>query len=146
MARSDVQVKTGLIDGRYLAGEYEFFRNLYGLFTKKVLHRRVKKFAGALARDIHPRHQKYEDPAYVLEPNVKEGEGGLRDFQIGRWVIRARYKTDRWDSILFPEHFQRLDKSLQFLWAVRNQLHILSERRQDELNFEYQEKIAPIPG
>jgi [protein-PII] uridylyltransferase len=146
MARSDVQVKTGLIDGRYLDGEYEFFLNLYGLFTKKVLHRRVQKFAGALARDIHPRRQKYEDPAYVLEPNIKEGEGGLRDFQVGRWIIRAKYKTDRWDSILFPDHSRMLDKSIQFLWAIRNHLHLLSERRQDDLTFELQEKIAPLLG
>ncbi len=146
MARSDIQVKTGLIDGRYLDGEYEFFRNLYGLFTKKVLHRGVQKFAEALARDIHPRRQKYEDPAYVLEPNIKEGEGGLRDFQIGRWIIRAKYKTDRWESILFPDHSRMLDKSIQFLWAIRNHLHLLSGRRQDDLTFELQEKIAPLLG
>ena len=81
-----------------------------------------------------------------LEPNIKEGEGGLRDFQIGRWIIRAKYKTDRWDSILFPDHSRMLEKSLQFLWAVRNQLHLLSGRRQDDLTFELQEKIAPILG
>ena len=146
MAQSDLHVKTSLIDGRYLDGEYEFFRNLYDLFTKKVLHRKVRKFAEALAKDLYLRHQKYEDPAYVLEPNIKEGEGGLRDFQIGRWIIRAKYKTDRWDSILFPDHSRMLDKSIQFLWAVRNQLHLLSGRRQDDLTFELQEKIAPILG
>ena len=146
MAQSDLQIKTGLIDGRYLDGEYEFFRKLYGLFTKRVLHRTVRRFAGGLAKDLHLRHQKYEDPAYALEPNIKEGEGGLRDFQIGRWIIRAKYKTDRWDSILFPDHSRMLEKSLQFLWAVRNNLHLLSRRRQDNLTFEFQEKIAPILG
>jgi len=146
MAQSDLHVKTSLIDARYLDGEYEFFRNLYHLFTKKVLHRKVQKFAEALSQDLHPRHQKYEDPAYVLEPNIKEGEGGLRDFQIGRWIIRAKYKTDRWDSILFPDHSRMLDKSIQFLWAIRNHLHLLSGRRQDDLTFELQEKIAPILG
>jgi [protein-PII] uridylyltransferase len=146
MAQSDLHVKTSLIDARYLDGEYEFFRNLYHLFTKKVLHRRVQKFAEALSQDLHPRHQKYEDPAYVLEPNIKEGEGGLRDFQIGRWIIRAKYKTDRWDSILFPDHSRMLDKSIQFLWAIRNHLHLLTGRRQDDLTFELQEKIAPILG
>lgn len=146
MAQSDLQIKTGLIDGRYLDGEYEFFRKLYGLFTKKVLHRTVQKFAEGLAKDLYLRNQKYEDPAYALEPNIKEGEGGLRNFQIGRWIIRAKYKTDRWDSILFPDHSRMLDKSLQFLWAVRNQLHLLSGRRQDNLTFEFQEKIAPILG
>ena len=146
LAQSDLHVKTSLIDARYLDGEYEFFRNLYHLFTKKVLHRKVQKFAEALSQDLHPRHQKYEDPAYVLEPNIKEGEGGLRDFQIGRWIIRAKYKTDRWDSILFPDHSRMLDKSIQFLWAIRNHLHLLSGRRQDDLTFELQEKIAPILG
>jgi len=146
MAQSDLQIKTGLIDGRYLDGEYEFFRKLYSLFTKKVLHRTVQKFAEGLAKDLYLRSQKYEDPAYALEPHIKEGEGGLRDFQIGRWIIRAKYKTDRWDSILFPDHSRMLDKSLQFLWAVRNQLHLLSGRKQDNLTFELQEKIAPILG
>jgi len=146
MAQSDLQIKTGLIDGRYLDGEYEFFRKLYSLFTKKVLHRTVQKFAEGLAKDLYLRSQKYEDPAYALEPHIKEGEGGLRDFQIGRWIIRAKYKTDRWDSILFPDHSRMLDKSLQFLWDVRNQLHLLSGRKQDNLTFELQEKIAPILG
>ena len=146
MAQFDLHAKTGLIDGRYLDGEYEFFRNLYTLFAKKVLHRKVRKFAGALTRELHSRHRKYEDPAYVLEPNVKEGEGGLRDFQIGRWIIRAKYKTDRWDSILFPDLSRTLVSSLQFLWTLRNQLHLLSGRRQDDLTFELQEKIAPILG
>jgi [protein-PII] uridylyltransferase len=146
MAQSDLHIKTGLIDGRYLDGEYEFFRKLYGLFTKKILHRKVQEFAEALAEDLSLRSQKYKDPAYALEPNIKEGEGGLRDFQIGRWIIRAKYKTDRWDSILFPDHSRMLEKSLQFLWAVRNQLHLLSGRKQDHLTFELQEKIAPVLG
>ncbi|NWG01513.1 MAG: [protein-PII] uridylyltransferase [Syntrophaceae bacterium] len=146
MAQSDLHVKTSLIDGRYLDGEYEYFRNLYSHLMKNVLHHQVRQFAESLAKELHIRHQKYEDPAYTLEPNIKEGEGGLRDFQIGRWLIRAKYKTDRWDSILFPDHSQMLDKSVQFLWAIRNQLHLLSGRRQDDFIFELQEKIAPILG
>lgn len=146
MSRSDLYVKTGLIDGRYLDGEFELFRNLYSLFLRKVLNRGVRKFVGALAKDIHLRHQRYQDPVHILEPNVKEGPGGLRDFQIARWMIRAKYKTDRWDSLLIPDHARNLEKSVQFLWAIRNQLHLLSERRQDDLTFEFQERIAPILG
>ena len=145
-AQSDLQIKTSLIDGRYLDGEYEFFRNLYDLFSKKVLHRKIWKFAESLAQDLYRRRRRYKDSAYVLEPNIKEGEGGLRDFQIGRWVVRAKYKTDRWDSILFPDHSRTLDRSLQFLWALRNQLHLFSGRRQDDLTFEWQEKVAPVLG
>jgi len=146
MAQSDLHVKTSLMDARYLDGEYEFFRRLYGLFTKKVLHRKVQKFAEGLAKDLSLRNQKYQDPNYALEPNIKEGEGGLRDFQVGRWIIRAKYKTDRWDSVLFPDHSRMLEKSLQFLQAVRNQVHFSAERRQDDLTFEMQEKIAPELG
>ncbi len=146
MAQSDLYTKTSLIDGRYLDGEYELFRSFYDLFLKEVLHRKVRNFAEALIRDLALRHQKYEDPNYALEPNIKEGEGGLRDFQAGRWIIRAKYKTDRWDSILFPDHSRSLEKSLQLLWAIRNQLHLLSGRRQDDLTFELQEKISPLLG
>ncbi len=146
MAQSDLHLKTGLIDGRYLDGEFELFRKLYFLFVKKVLHKKVDKFAEALANDIYIRRHKYEDSVYTLEPNIKEGIGGLRDFQIGRWIIRAKYKTDRWNSILFPDHAQILDKGIQFLWAIRAHLHLLSGRRQDNLTFELQERIAPILG
>jgi len=146
MARSDLYVKTGLIDARYLDGDYELFRTLYEDFSKKVLYQNIDKFAGELKKDLYARHQKYEDPAYILEPNLKEGKGGLRDFQVGRWVIRAKYKTDRWDSILFPDHSRMLERNIEFLWAIRNQTHLLSERRQDDLTFELQEKIAPLLG
>ena len=146
MAQSDLHIKTSLIDGRYLDGEYELFRNATSRFMKNVLHRKIRQFAVSLEKELLIRHQKYEDPNYALEPNIKEGEGGLRDFQIGRWLIRAKYRTDRWDSILFPDHSQMLEKSVQFLWAVRNQLHLLSGRRLDDFTFEWQEKIAPILG
>lgn len=146
MARSDLYVKTSLIDARYLDGDYELFRTFYEGFSKKVLYQNIGEFASALRKDLHARHQKYEDPAYVLEPNLKEGKGGLRDFQIGRWLIRAKYKTDRWDSILFPDHSRMLERSIEFLWAIRNHAHLLSERRQDDLTFELQEKIASSLG
>jgi [protein-PII] uridylyltransferase len=146
MARSDVLVKTGLLDGRYLDGNYDLFRTFHGLFTKKILYRNVRQFADTLAKDIHLRHQKYEDPAYVLEPNIKEGTGGLRDFQAGRWIIRAKYQTDRWDSILFPDQSRTIDRSFEFLLKIRNELHVVSQRRQDDLTFELQEKIAPVLG
>jgi [protein-PII] uridylyltransferase len=146
MAQSDLQIKTSLIDARYLDGEYGFFRTLYELFSKKVLSRKVREFAATLTGELRQRHQKYEVPEYVLEPNIKEGEGGLRDFQIGRWVVRAKYKTDRWESILFPDHSRTLERSVEFLWTLRNQLHLMSGRRQDDLTFELQEKIAPLIG
>jgi [protein-PII] uridylyltransferase len=146
MAQSDLYIKTSLIDTRYLDGDYELFRNLYEGFSKKVLYKKIHEFARALRSDLQSRHQKYEDPAYVLEPNLKEGMGGLRDFQMGRWVIRAKYKTDRWDSVLFPDHSRMLDRSVEFLWAIRNQTHLLCERRQDDLTFELQERIAPVLG
>lgn len=146
MARGDVQIKTGLLDARYLDGNYDLFRTLRALFTRRILHRNVFQFAQTLASDLFLRHEKYKDPVYVLEPNLKEGAGGLRDFQVGRWIIRAKYQTDRWDSILFPDQSRTIDRSVEFLWRIRNELHLLSERRQDVLTFELQEKIAPLLG
>ncbi len=78
MAQSDLYIKTSLIDGRYLDGEYDLFRNLNDSLSKKILHRTIKTFAGFLNQELHLRHKKYEDPHYTLEPNVKEGIGGLR--------------------------------------------------------------------
>lgn len=146
LARSDLKVKTSLIDGRYLDGEYELFRNFNDLFSKKILRRKVQKFAELLNQELQLRYKKYEDPHYILEPNLKEGIGGLRDFQIGRWLIRVKYKTDRWDSILFPDLARRLERSIRFLQTIRNQLHWLTQRKQEDFTFEFQEKIAPLLG
>lgn len=146
MAQADIKIKTSLIDSRYLDGEYDFFRNLYARFTKKVLYRNVRRFAEGLVRETHLRSLKHQDPSYVLEPDLKEGEGGLRDFQVGRWIFRAKYRTDRLEAILFPDRSRRLEQSVQFLWRIRNHLHLLTERRQDILTFEWQEKIAPLLG
>lgn len=146
MAQSDLYIKTSLIDARYLDGDYGLFQNLLESFSKKILYKNIAEFAIALKKDLCVRYQKYEDPIYILEPNLKEGKGGLRDFQIGRWLIRAKYKTDRWDSILFPDHSRRIERSIEFLWAIRNHAHLLSSRRQDDLTFELQEMIAPLLG
>ena len=146
MAKHDLQVKIGLIDGRYLDGEFELFRSLQARFAKNILHHKIREFAKALMAEIRQRHSKYSDPAFILEPNVKDGIGGLRDFHIGRWMVRAKYRTDRLESVLFPDHSRSLEGSVEFLWAVRHQLHLLSERRQDDLTFEWQEKVAPILG
>lgn len=146
MAQSDLKVRTGLIDSRYLDGLYEGFRRFYTLFGKKLLHRKVRTFAEALARETALRHKKYEDPIYILEPDLKEGEGGLRDLQVGRWILRAKYRTNRFDSLLFPDHSRKLNRSIQFLWQIRNHLHLLAERKLDRLTFEWQERIAPLLG
>lgn len=115
-------------------------------FSKKILRRKVQKFAELLNQELQLRYKKYEDPHYILEPNLKEGIGGLRDFQIGRWLIRVKYKTDRWDSILFPDLARRLERSIRFLQTIRNQLHWLTQRKQEDFTFEFQEKIAPLLG
>ncbi len=76
MAKSDVLVKTGLLDGRYLDGNYDLFRTLHGRFTKKILYRNVRQFAETLARDIHLRHQQYKIRLTSLNPTSRKARVG----------------------------------------------------------------------
>ncbi len=146
MAKDDLQIKTSIIDCRFLDGDYESFRKFYELFTKNILYKDVKRFASGIASEVFERWRRYETPDYILEPNLKEGKGGIRDFHIGCWLNRAKYQTDRLEFIIIPHHLKSLDQSFQFLLCLRNQIHLLNQRRQDELSFEFQEKIAPFLG
>jgi [protein-PII] uridylyltransferase len=146
LARSDLHVKTGLIDMRYLDGEYGLFDALFQLFGRSLLYQHVPDFAKALLEEIRERHRRYGDPQYVLEPHIKEIRGGLRDFQVGRWLVRAKHRTDRWEAVLFRDQVCEIEGAIQFLWTIRNEIHRLSGRRQDDLSFELQEKVAPLLG
>lgn len=146
LAEGDLHIKTGLIDMRYLDGAYDSFEALHRLFRRKVLYRHVPEFAKALLQELKERHQRYGDSQYVLEPNIKEVRGGLRDFQVGRWLLRAKEQTDRWEAVLFRDQANAIEGAVHFLWTIRNEMHRLCGRRQDDLSFELQERIAPLLG
>ncbi len=151
MAGTDLKEKTAILDARFLAGDGAIFSELQGLLVADVLNRNQHKFFQAKLEETRERHAKYGDSIYLLEPQLKEGEGGLRDLHTALWLAKVKYKITSVEELVqraiitAPELTEVLE-ARDFLFRVRNSLHFLSKRHFDQLTFEYQERIAPLLG
>jgi len=148
---ADVESATALIEARFLAGERERFEMMAAQFEKKLRHQQQRWYLEIRHRDWEERHQRYGASVYLLEPNLKQGEGGLRDIHALRWLAYLFYGTT--DLATFVEHdllapaeHEALGRSLDMLLRVRNQLHIFEGRKTDVLNLEKQIRVADALG
>jgi [protein-PII] uridylyltransferase len=148
---TDHTIMTAILDSRYLAGTRELYqdyhrRTLYlaeGSLLDGYLKNRL------LDREI--RLKKYEDSRCVLEPNIKEGPGGLRDIHEIRWISQAKFGTSDFDylireRIFLEEDRQEILKALEFYWKIRNHLHFLAGRKADVLFVDIQTEVARFLG
>lgn len=152
LARRDLPTATTLLDWRLVVGDSEptakmLNKAFRGVFSEKNVH----AFLEQLAEQAHDRGNRYGGSVYLLEPEVKNGYGGLRDLDIIHWVGRARWRVQSprelvgLDVLLHGE-WEELDLAAQFLWRVRNLLHFYSKRRTDRLSFDRQERLAVDMG
>jgi [protein-PII] uridylyltransferase len=151
MAGTDLKEKTAILDARFLAGDDAIWTELQGLLVADVLNRNQQKFFQAKLEETRERHAKYGDSIYLLEPQLKEGEGGLRDLHTALWLAKVKYKIHSVEelvqrAIITGPELNEVLEARDFLFRVRNSLHFLSKRHFDQLTFEYQERIAPLLG
>lgn len=149
-AREDITVATSLMESRLLAGDAGLFRALRGA-TGPAQIWPSQEFFAAKWREQQERHAKYHDTAYKLEPNVKEGPGGLRDIQMIGWVAKRHFGADSLHGLvehgfLTEDEYQRLSRGQEYLWHMRFALHLLHGRREDRLLFDAQIKLARLAG
>ena len=148
--KADVTVMTTMIESRLIVGNSE----LYDKFQQAISPRKIwpaRKFFEAKLEEQHNRHLRFNDTAYNLEPNIKEGPGGLRDIQIIGWVAKRHFGTKSLSELvqhgfITEAEYRLLDAGQQHLWRVRFALHRIAGRREDRLLFDYQKKIAEIFG
>jgi [protein-PII] uridylyltransferase len=151
MADADLKEKTAIIDARFLAGNEQTYADLEKALNNDVIARNQQKFFKAKLDESRERHARYGDSVYLLEPQLKEGEGGLRDLHTALWLAKVKYRVRSLDelvqkAIITEDELAEVKRARDFLWRVRNSLHFLSGRHLDQLTFEYQEEIAPILG
>ncbi len=151
MAGTDLKEKTAILDSRFLAGDGAIWSELQALLTADVLNRNQHKFFQIKLEETRERHAKYGDSIYLLEPQLKEGEGGLRDLHTALWLAKVKYKIHSVEelvqrAIITAPELSEVLEARDFLFRVRNSLHFLSTRHFDQLTFEYQERIAPLLG
>jgi len=147
MARQDPVILTPILDARFICGVSILFTKLLDDLRQKILKRHSSKTIDWLVDQSHERHRHFGDSAYLLEPNLKEGQGGLRDYHtilwIGRIKLGIRQPRDlEYFGYLSHEEYQSMRKALFFIWDVRNRLHLKSGRKSDQLYFENQIKLA----
>ena len=151
LGESDMKIRTALLDARFLCGDFQ----LFGQFNKNLESKLLKKGIGRFVREkideSAARHKGYGGSVYLLEPEVKEGLGGLRDIQTARWIARAMLKAKDLDSlvthgVIGAADLAALKESQDFLMRVRNEMHFATGKHQDQLTFEQQEKVSEALG
>ncbi|MDD2542386.1 MAG: [protein-PII] uridylyltransferase [Desulfuromonadaceae bacterium] len=151
MAATDATVKTALMDARFLSGSRPLFATLTKVIFGQILPKSSDSFIKEKIADMKNRREKYGSTVYLLEPNLKEGEGGLRDLQTAIWVARVKYKfLDLREliikGILDDEELDVYRAALDYLWRIRNELHYFSGRKNDQLTFDAQVHLAGFLG
>jgi [protein-PII] uridylyltransferase len=151
-ATHDLPTATALLDFRPLAGDTSLADTLEErAFTRVFAGKELTRFIDALQTESSARLKRLGDSIYLLEPDVKNGAGGLRDLDTALWAVRARYRVQDFSDlvtlgVLVPREVEDLDRAADFLWAIRNRLHKAARRRSDRLTFAEQETIAVAMG
>ncbi len=145
-AKSDLTVITNIMEARHVAGDHDLVEAMAAATSTDKLWP-AEEFYRAKVREQEIRHTKFDDTAYNLEPNLKEGPGGLRDIQTVCWVMQRRYGVrDLKDLIahgyLTEDEYRALIRGRNFLWKLRNGLHFMAKRREDRLLFDHQRALA----
>lgn len=145
LAREDQTVITNLMESRLIQGAPGLFDALWVQIGPDRIWP-SQAFFEAKQAEQQARYAKYHDTAYNLEPNVKEGPGGLRDIQSIGWIIKRHYNSRTLDLLregwLTEAEYAELVDAQEFLWRVRFALHALTGRSEDRLLFEYQKELA----
>ncbi|HEY0721041.1 MAG TPA: [protein-PII] uridylyltransferase [Gammaproteobacteria bacterium] len=142
----DITVATNLMESRLLLGSAELFKAMRKRTGPKRLWPSRDFFAAKWQEQI-ARHHKFHDTAYNLEPNIKEGPGGLRDIQMIGWVAKRHFNAVTLDDLvdhgfLTAHEYRTLINGQNLLWRIRYGLHLLTKRREDRLLFDLQRSLA----
>lgn len=151
LAAQDFKVKTSLLDARFLCGDEALYSEFAAAMEREVLKRSGARFFKEKLAENEERHQRYGDSVYILEPQLKDGEGGLRDLHTAMWMATVKFKINSTEElvqkgVITQRELEELEEAHGFLFRVRNALHFMSGKHQDQLTFEYQERIAAELG
>jgi [protein-PII] uridylyltransferase len=151
LAREDYTIRTSLVEYRHLAGDAGLSKDLGKRLWEELFKSTASDFIEAKLAERAERHRKQGGQRYVVEPNVKEGKGGLRDLQSLFWI--SKYVNGVKDAselvnlkVFTAEEFETFVTAEDFLWAVRCHLHLISGRAMDQLTFDLQVEVATAMG
>ena len=151
LAKNDITICTSLLEARWLWGDQALSRELRQRFQRDVQAGGTTKFIEAKLSERKLRHDRFGGSRYALEPNIKEGKGGLRDLQTLFWIAKFLYNVDDISTLVQRKVFtaaevRTFDKAQNFLWSLRCHMHYISGRADERLTFDMQKEIAPRMG
>jgi [protein-PII] uridylyltransferase len=151
MAKADLTIRTALLEARFIWGDRGIYEECVRRFDTDVMQNSARTFVAEKLAEREARHKQMGDSRYVVEPNVKEGKGGLRDlhtlFWIGKYVNRVRSVAELVDvGLLTRAELSQFQRAENFLWAVRCHMHEVSKRAEDRLTFDLQIEVARRMG
>ncbi len=155
LSEENPEFTLSLLDRRYIAGDFALFEELDARRIPALIARRRQPLLAAIANLAYARHAKFQSTLFHLEPNVKDGPGGLRDFHICAWLSQllpdsAQNSTSRYENNLLVERRDESELAYQFLLTVRGFLHYRSQRDDNMLYWQAQDEAAKrhlgIPG
>ncbi|NGR07252.1 [protein-PII] uridylyltransferase [bacterium SGD-2] len=150
-AAGDMTIRTAVLEARYITGDKALYDELMRRFDEEIVKDTGAEFIQAKLAERDARHEKQGGTRYVVEPNIKEGKGGLRDlhtlFWIAKYYYRVRGTQELVDKGVFtPSELQQFNKAEDFLWAVRCHMHFLTGKAEERLHFDIQPEIAARLG
>ena len=150
-AKSDMTIRTSVLEARFLLGDSPLFATLQRRFDTELVAKTANEFVAAKLEERDARVKRAGESRYLVEPNVKEGKGGLRDlntlFWIAKYVYRVHDPKELVAAGLFTHReFMLFKRCEEFLWAVRCHLHFIAGRAEERLSFDFQKAIAERLG
>jgi len=140
-------IRTAILEARYLLGDRKLYDELVTRFDKQVAQGTAAEFVAAKLAEREERHRRAGQSRYLVEPNVKEGKGGLRDlhtlFWIAKYVYRVREPEELVKRGVFDaEEYKLFRRCEDFLWSVRCHMHFITGRAEERLSFDIQREVA----
>ena len=150
-AREDMTIRTSVLESRHVWGDQVLYDGFRQRFLTELVPGTEAEFVAAKLRERDERHVRAGGSRYLLEPNVKDGKGGLRDLHVLFWIAKYLYRVDRFGElvergVLHRHEYDRFARAEDFLWRVRAHLHIVCDRAEDRLTFDQQPEIAARMG
>ena len=147
LAKEDMTIRTSLLESRWLWGERSVYQAFERRFMSDVVAGSGAEFVRYKLAERDRRHERMGDSRYVLEPNIKEGKGGLRDLQTLFWIAKYLYRVKDMGDLVARGVFTTADarhfrQTQDFLWTVRCHLHYVTNRPEERLTFDVQDTIA----
>jgi [protein-PII] uridylyltransferase len=147
LSRSDLTIRTALLEARYIHGDVGLYETLTRRFGAEVVKGTSAEYIKAKLAERDERLRRHGGTRYVVEPNIKEGKGGLRDLQTLFWIAKYHYRvTDTADliaaGVLSQAEYRKFRRAEDFLWAIRCHMHFATGRAEERMSFDLQREIA----